>query len=429
MVKSTSTVSPVNQMIRRCAFVAALTLCAPTVATAEYRLQPGDVVRFSVAGLPESVLETAVDIDGNLSLAWFGTVNAAGRPLSEVRRQVQARSVGQVIKRYNNEGELKLVNVNAEDIFLQILSYQPIIVGGDVEQPGEYTFRPGLTVRAALALAGGQTDLLVGDDLQDQIQLLRWQNDFAEAALNHASANLTYWRLSAEIAQDYDMPPPNPNGFRVSASVYEELLAEQRRLMEIARSNDDGQRAYLERALVQAKARQSILTQQKARQSEAIAADEEEEARVKELLAGGLTNASRVSDARRAVVLTATRLLEVEESLARVELDITRMSREKSQFEEDRMTRLLEARDVARNMIYTAKLSMDSLSRLQSTSQSATLDSITGVPTEPTVVIHRRVDDKIKVLEATLDDEILPGDTLSFSLNSFEEAISVPQTQ
>lgn len=406
-----------------------LGLLVSGAANASYRLQPGDQVRLQIAGVPESLLETTVDLDGNLTLNWFGTVPAAGRELTEVLEQVKLKSIGQVIKRYNNEGDLKLVNVNPEDIFLQILSYQPVVVGGDVEQPGEYTFRPGLTVRAALALAGGQSDLLIGDDLQDQIQLLRWQNDFAAAALEHAAANLTYWRLSAEISGEYETPPPGPEGFRVSNEVYAELLAEQRRLMDTAETNDEGERAYLASALVQAQARQEILAQQKAKQSEAIAADEEEEARVKELLAGGLTNATRVTDARRATVLTATRLLEIEENLARAELDVTRMTREMEEFEEVRRTRLLSERDLARARIFNAKLSMDSLSRLQSTSQASMLDSITGLPSEPLVLVYRMVDGVEEVIEAAMGDTVQPGDTIEFHLSTEEEALTVPQTQ
>ncbi|MEM9794232.1 MAG: hypothetical protein AAF848_14910, partial [Pseudomonadota bacterium] len=341
-----------------------MTLFGPQRANAQYLLQPGDTVKIAIAGLPVSEIEAAVDIDGFLSLAWFGTHVAANRPASDVLAEIKLRSAGKVIKRYNNDGDLRLVNINPEDIFLQVTGYQPFIIGGDVTQPGQYDYRPGLTVRGAIALARGEAELALDADIQDPIQMLRWQADFQAAALDHAVANILFWRYTAQINEDYDLQPPSAVGYRVAPDVFNELLAEQQSLIQIARVNDQGQRAFLAKALQQAETRMEILAQQKEQNSELIAADEAEEQRARELLAGGLTNATRLADARRAVVLTATRVLETEENLARAELDVTRMSREVDAFEETRKTELLAERDGVRTRIYLAKLRMDNLSRL-----------------------------------------------------------------
>ena len=252
-----------------------LVVALPERAKAQYLLQPGDTVKIAIAGLPVSEIEAAVDIDGFLSLAWFGTHMAANRPASDVLAEIQARSAGKVIKRYNNDGDLRLVNINPEDIFLQVTGYQPFIIGGDVTQPGQYDYRPGLTVRGAIALARGESELVLDADIQDPIQMLRWQGDFQAAALDHAAANILFWRYSAQINEDYALPPPSPAGYRVSADVFNEMLAEQQSLMQIARVNSAGQRDFLVRALEQAETRVAILAQQKEQNAELIAADED----------------------------------------------------------------------------------------------------------------------------------------------------------
>ncbi|MEM9780175.1 MAG: hypothetical protein AAF813_09655, partial [Pseudomonadota bacterium] len=213
---------------------------------------------------------------------------------------------------------------------------------------------------------------------------------------------------------------PSPAGYRVSADVFNEMLAEQQSLMQIARVNSAGQRDFLVRALEQAETRVAILAQQKEQNAELIAADEAEEARARELLAGGLTNATRLADARRAVVLTATRLLETEENLARAELDVTRMTREVDEFEETRTTTLLAERDAARTRIYLAKLRMDNLSRLLSGSNAMLSDTDILPEVEATVVIYRKRGNRTEEIQAGFDEQVLPGDTLDVTLQPLE---------
>ncbi|MEM8789489.1 MAG: polysaccharide biosynthesis/export family protein [Pseudomonadota bacterium] len=399
---------------------ALLSVATVGMAAAEYRLQPGDTVRMAVAGLPLSDVDATVDIDGFVSLAWFGRVNAQGRSISELLEQVRANSDGQVIKRYTNDGELNLINPSPQDIYIELVAYRPVIVGGDVRQPGERPYVPGLTVRGAVAMAGGSEDVLLDAEGQDTFTLTRWQNDYAAAALDHATASLRTWRYTMEIEKDFDIPPPGPEQFRVSATVYDSLLAEQRQLADINRTYNSGEQSFRGDALEQARERVQILIRQQAKQNEAMEADEADMERMTQLMSSGLTNAQRVADARRASVITASRLLELEETLAEAELEVTRMTREVTDFDELRTAELLELRDLARAEALLSEVRMDNFSRALAGSNQLVGDSDILMEVETVVEIYRRAETGVERVVADMDDPVFPGDTIEVTLNTVE---------
>jgi polysaccharide export outer membrane protein len=108
------------------------------------RLEPGNKLRITVYG--EESLTGPYDISpgGFISMPLVGPIKAAGRTRSELEREIAAR--------YRTGGFLQDPHVTIE-----VLEYRPIYVFGEAEKPGEYPFRSGLDVHAAVAMAGGFT--------------------------------------------------------------------------------------------------------------------------------------------------------------------------------------------------------------------------------------------------------------------------------
>lgn len=111
---------------------------------AAYRLGPGDHVALIVFGVSElSANDLNVAADGSIALALVGTVKATGLTLNELTEAVSDR--------------LKNGYIHDPKVSMQIVSYRPFYILGEVKAPGEYPYIPGMTVTKAVARAGGFT--------------------------------------------------------------------------------------------------------------------------------------------------------------------------------------------------------------------------------------------------------------------------------
>src|ERR1035437_3659670 len=112
----------------------------PYVAT---RLQPGDRIKITVYG--EDNLNGVYDIDpsGNVSLPLAGTLRAAGRTKADLQREITAKY---------KSGYLQDPKVTVD-----IVTFRPFIVMGEVNHPGEFPYRSDLNVVGAVTIAGGLT--------------------------------------------------------------------------------------------------------------------------------------------------------------------------------------------------------------------------------------------------------------------------------
>ncbi|NNK79043.1 MAG: hypothetical protein HKP40_10065 [Litoreibacter sp.] len=382
-------------------------------ADADYLIGPGDALRLSIMGLGAEDVEATVELDGSLNLVWLGRVAVGGKTLEEVLTELRELARGEVIKRYSNEGELNLIQLTDDDLFLEIIEYRPIVVSGDVAEPGEIIFRPSLTARRAIAQAGGARSALLADVMvTDPIQIVRWQNEYSRAGLEHAVALVRLWRLGAEIDGNPDIEPPGLDQVTVNSDVLDNLIEDQRRIMTLNRQNEAGDRAYLSEALDQARSRIAILEQQRANAIDLLAADEAEETRLQGLLESGLTLAARMADIRRTTVLSATRLLDLEESLATAELEVTRLQRELDEYEEVRMSGLLEGREVVFSTVLDTRLQMNLYAQNLSGSSGSVGDLGFDTALDVSVEVLRRSAEREIQVPLGLDEALLPGDTL-----------------
>ena len=208
-------------------------------------------------------LTPTIDAHGDVNLKWLGQFRAQGLSLERLELLVQQDAAGKIVKQYDLNGDIYIIQLAGDEIEIARNGYRPIIIGGDVARTGEIDYRPAITVREAVALAGGVRSMLLADDVTiDPIQLLRWQTAYGQAALQHAQALVQSWRSSSELAQDMDLEPPVPESVTVSPSVLAELIAEQIRIRSINQENEAGEREFFEDARQQAAERVRILEEQ-----------------------------------------------------------------------------------------------------------------------------------------------------------------------
>lgn len=108
-----------------------------------YRVDSGDRLRITVFDQRDLTNTYSVDQAGYLAFPLIGSVPARGRTIQELEGQIAA----QLQKGY----------LRNPDVSIEVDRYRSIFVMGEVGQPGQYSYVPGMTVQNAIALAGGYT--------------------------------------------------------------------------------------------------------------------------------------------------------------------------------------------------------------------------------------------------------------------------------
>ncbi|MGE5146037.1 MAG: polysaccharide biosynthesis/export family protein [Candidatus Eiseniibacteriota bacterium] len=121
------------------------------LAAGEYTLGPGDKLRITVHESPDLTGEFLVSGSGFVSMPLIGEVQAGG---------LTVRQLADAIANKLTPDYLKNPRVSIE-----VLNFRPFDIIGEVNKPGSYPYRPGMTILNAVAMAGGFTYRANKDDL------------------------------------------------------------------------------------------------------------------------------------------------------------------------------------------------------------------------------------------------------------------------
>lgn len=116
----------------------------PTAPLGPQQLETGDSIRVTVKDIEGVDGEYVVSGAGTVSLPFVGELEVRGLSIP----QAQA-SIAQA---YRSAGIFNAPEVNVQPAMLR-----PYYVLGEVNRPGEYEYRQGMTVQAAISAAGGFT--------------------------------------------------------------------------------------------------------------------------------------------------------------------------------------------------------------------------------------------------------------------------------
>jgi polysaccharide export outer membrane protein len=116
---------------------------APTPAAheAEYRLDAGDKLRVMVYGQDGLTNTYAIDAGGSITMPLIGAVPARGRTPARLASEIAAR--------------LRNGYIREPSVAVEIESYRPFFILGEVAAPGQYPYVPNMSIESAVAIAGG----------------------------------------------------------------------------------------------------------------------------------------------------------------------------------------------------------------------------------------------------------------------------------
>ncbi|WP_194457407.1 polysaccharide biosynthesis/export family protein [Bradyrhizobium sp. CCBAU 53421] len=106
-----------------------------------YHLGPGDKLRVVVYGQEGLTNSYAIDAAGSITMPLIGSVPARGRTPAGLAGEISAR--------------LRNGFIREPSVAVEIESYRPFFILGEVQAPGQYPYVPNMTVESAVAIAGG----------------------------------------------------------------------------------------------------------------------------------------------------------------------------------------------------------------------------------------------------------------------------------
>ncbi len=112
--------------------------------TGPYALDSGDVIRISVYGDEGLSGEFQVGDSGAISFPLVGQLSVRGLTTKQVASKISLAL---------SSGYMRNPNVAVE-----IATYRPFFIQGEVANSGQYPYVYGMSARAAIAMAGGFTD-------------------------------------------------------------------------------------------------------------------------------------------------------------------------------------------------------------------------------------------------------------------------------
>ena len=383
----------------------------------EYRLRVGDTIAIFVAGVPELKQGLTLDVDGNITLPFAGVLHASGSTIAELKEKLQKLLPATALQ------VQRVIGLN--DIAVNVVEYSPVYVNGDVAKPGEQRFRPELTVREAVALAGGY-EVMRYHIVDPVIQSADLQADYETLWTEQAGEQARLARLNAEMNNEAEIgrsaTPPGP----IPPQLASDLVNNETRQLSLWNADNNKEFAYLNRAVKNATDELAELAEQRGKEKEGVEADSAELDRLTMFKQKGDVTSNRVVDARRAMLLSSTRLLQTEEQ-------ITKTTRER----EDYLRRIERLNDANKlEILKEIQISQIKLATINARI-SATADKLVYTNTmrsqlplsragHPSVLIVRRTNEALKRIDADEDTPLEPGDVVEISLLPKSDMASRP---
>ncbi|WP_440877620.1 polysaccharide biosynthesis/export family protein [Thalassotalea sp. PLHSN55] len=123
------------------AFAVMLLVNAVTCYGADYTLGVGDEIEITVYNEPDLSKKIKIDKSGVVSIPFLPAINVIGLTPKRLAQQIHDGLEGDYL-------------INPQ-VFVNVLSYRPFFIHGQIKRPGGYAYQEDLDIGKAIAIAGG----------------------------------------------------------------------------------------------------------------------------------------------------------------------------------------------------------------------------------------------------------------------------------
>ncbi|OWV81608.1 exopolysaccharide biosynthesis protein [Rhizobium sp. N122] len=339
--------------------------------------------------------EYRVADDGSVSLPFIGTLSVDNLKDIDLTNEIGKRL------------QEKIGLVQAPSVSIEILEYPPIYVVGDVTTPGQYSFRPGLTVLQSLAMSGGPRRAKEQQETHS-IQIVGELREIDHSILR-STARLARLQTEMDGANEIIFDPATGADQQFAAGIYNE-----ERIIFRARANalERQARAFTElRDLLTTEI--STLEEKLTGADDNIKSVEDQLVSVKSLVQKGLTISSRQMDLERLLTTYRSDKLDLVTAVMRGRQAVSETTRNLEGLYDARRSEVATEAQSERASLDQFKLKRETLQKLLITdlgSNDGVKSLVDDLPL--TFSVTRRSDGQINQLEASETTVLAPGDVV-----------------
>ncbi len=384
-------------------------------ARVEYRLNAGDVLEISIYGFAELRQRAMIELNDEVSLPPAGRVRIAGMTIAEAQAAIRRLVTARPLRQRFADGRDSLIVIAAEDVNVAIAEYRPVYVVGDVAKPGELAFRPGLTVRQAIALAGGF-----------DIMRYRLVNPFTESAdlkgrqdslwTEMAKARIEVARIRAELDDNQNLDRGALNDIPLAATFLAEIFDTESKILERRLASFSKEQQYLKNLVRMGEQRTRTLAASIDNEEQGL---QEDRKGYSELLKVDVRNSLpvlRMMDIKRNQVASSSRVYQARAQFEQAELGHAEAARTLERLESERRTALLK--DLQAANVKSNDLQVQLGANGEKLMHTSLLKSrlVRGPGAKPIIQVFRSGRSTREKINAVEDTPLLPGDTIEIAL-------------
>ncbi|MEO1206273.1 MAG: polysaccharide biosynthesis/export family protein [Pseudomonadota bacterium] len=394
------------------------TLNYPGPTAAEYKLGTQDKIRIQVfewRPARDEIFawdalnaEYSIGVSGQLALPLIGQIPAGGKTTGEL-----AADISTLLQQ-------RMGTVSAPDTTVEIIEHRPFYLTGDVTTPGEYAYRPGLTVLQAVSLGGGlrrsrdaEGAAAVRDMVQNEGNLSLLEQERIALMVRHS-------RLVAEIEGHKTVKTPEALVSMADKPTAAVALRNERLMFDTRKKTFKRQLQTLDELKAHLEGETESLIKQIGTADRRVALLEQELDGIRRLSRKGLVTAPRLLGLERTLAqLQGERLrLEARQSKVRSEItrtEITKLNLIQTRAEgisKDLSDTMSELDLVARRAETSSRLLGEA--RVRAATETASMGRT--IRPKASYMLIRRISDRAIEISADENVRIMPGDTLKVEL-------------
>ena len=242
------------------------------------------------------------------------------------------------------------------------------------------------------------------------------RSEYASLWTEFAKEQAHMWRIKNELGDEPQISPGVLSDVPIAQSAISEIVNAETEYLKTKQSDYQREKAFLQRGVQQGDDEANVLAEQEKKEEQGVQSDLDELQKVTDLFSKGTLISPRLTDARRAVLLSSTRKLQTTAQLMQVKKQQDEIARKLEKLDDQRrldLLRELEDTSVQLNVIRGKLQSVGE--KLQYTAMVRS-QLARGAGNKAEIAIIRKGEKGQERIIASEDTELQPGDAVEVTL-------------